>query len=929
MSNTLPAPLTSFVGREIELAQAAALLAEARLLTLTGPGGAGKTRLALRLASVVAEQFPDGVWFVDLSPLSGGEFVWDRVAITLGIREPGQGRTWAESVREHLGSRHTVVVLDNCEHVVKVAAEVAASLLDSAPDVKVLATSREPLGVGGEVTWAVPPLIEADAVELFVDRARQALPQFKLRDGEREAVLDICRRLDGIPLAIELAAARTRALDPARIAAGLKDRLAVLPSGPRTAPRRQASLQASFDWSYELLSDPERALLRQLSVFAGGFDVDAALAVCPTASLDLLAELADRSLIIVERRSGEAEARYRMLETVRRFAAEHLDEAEEVQLMRTGHRDHYLELAEKAAPQLFGPEQARMYARLRTEQDNLRAALAWSRDQGEAEALARMVVALAQFWAGRGRFLETKMWMEAAADRADHVSPRMRAWIRLIQSFVPIFVGGGSFGDVPVLANEARDLARAAGDKGAEGFALLILGMIAGLIGGAEAMRPYMEEALPLVRSADFGGGFAHAFVLGAFVILRWFQSDPEEPRRLSEEAIAVAKAAGDRHACLWAMWIGGVTALIHGRLAAAAHLFEIAVADGREAGDTVVGDALLGLAWVAMYRGDFAAARAGVAEGSAAVQESEPAEGGMERLVDPLARWILGWVELAGGGAAQARDKLLGVVEVFGSSPVPRLAAVPLVVLAEAQLALGTLGEAEASLDEVGSLAGTGKLTWVLGRAALVRAKLRARQGEPQEAEPLVHEALRLGREAGDEMGLVDALEALGRLAAEQDSLKEAVRLWAAAESMRLQLGYRFTVDRSKQYSAVAQANESLGPDDFAAAWAEGAKLSVDEALAYAARGRGERKRPATGWASLTPSEVEVVRLVGEHLSNPEIASRLFVSRATVKSHLLHVFAKLGVASRSELVAEALRRRIQPVSRGHRPAGRPADRMR
>src|SRR6266700_403640 len=296
---TLPIPLTRFVGREAELTQVRALLAGSRLLTLTGPGGAGKTRLALQLASADASDFPDGVWFADLSPLSGGEFVWDRVALTLGVKEPGPGRTWAEAVGHRLETRQALLVLDNCEHLVEAAAEVAASVLASAPAVKVVATSREPLSVAGEVTWAVPSMAEADAVELFTDRARQALPQFTLHDDDRKAVLDICRRLDGLPLAIELAAARTRALDPVHIAAGLKNRFALLPTGPRTAPRRQSTLARSFDWSYDLLSEPERTLLRQLSVFAGGFEVEAALAVCPAASLELLAALTDRSLIIV------------------------------------------------------------------------------------------------------------------------------------------------------------------------------------------------------------------------------------------------------------------------------------------------------------------------------------------------------------------------------------------------------------------------------------------------------------------------------------------------------------------------------------------------------------------------------------------------------------------------------------------------------
>jgi len=909
VSTKLPAPLTRFVGRESELAEAAVLLAQARLLTLTGPGGAGKTRLALRLAASVAEQFPDGVWFVDFSPLAGGEFVWDRVASTLGLREPRAGTTWAQAVGNSLAGRQTLLVLDNCEHVVDLAAEVTADLLAAAQALKILATSREPLGVGGEVTWGVPPLSEADAVDLFIDRARQARPQFRASDDDSIAVRTICRRLDGLPLAIELAAARMRALDLPYIAAGLKDRLGLLPRGPRTAPQRQSTLAASFDWSHELLTDAERKLLRQLSVFAGGFDVEAALAVCPAASLELLAALTDRSLIMLEQRSERAGPRYRMLATVREFAAEHLSEAEEVDLIQTRHRDHYLAVGESGF-YLLGAEKTRWLDRLRGEQDNLRAAMAWSRDRGETDALVRMLVPLTQAWGGRARWIEAQMWLDVAVDRAEAVLPSSRARIRLMQCFVPMLAGRGSLREVPALANEALALARAGQDEVAETLALSMLGFMAGLAGGAEAMRPYLNETLPQFRSAAFVP--LGPLMLGVFVVLRWFQSDPEEPRRLAEDAIVMARASGDRHFLISAVIIAGLTALIQGRLADAAQLIDTAVADSRQDADTQLWMALLGRASVATFRGDFAVVRAAVRESQAATQGIDAAEMSV-RMVGPIARLILGWMELAGGDVARARDAIAPLVDAISATPMPRFAAVPLVVLAEAQLALGALDDAAASLDEAVSLGRSAAQTWVLGRAALIRAKLRVREGDLREAEFLVHEALGLGREAGDQMGLVEALELLARLAAEQESPKEAVRLWGAAEAQRERLGYRFSTDDAANVSGKARTRDALAADEFEAAGTEGTNLSVEEAIAYAARGRGERRRPKTGWASLTPSELEVVRLVGQHLSNPEIATRLFVSRATVKTHLVHIFAKLSIDSRSELVAEAVRRGIQP----------------
>ncbi len=915
VSTNLPAPLTRFVGREAELAEAAALLGEARLLTLVGPGGAGKTRLALRLAAEAGRDFPDGVWFVDLSPLADGNFVWDKVAATVGAPEPGPGSRFADTLGRHLAPRQALIVLDNCEHVVESAAEVGTGLLTAAPGLKILATSREPLGVGGEMTWTVPPLSEADALDLFADRARQAWPQFKLRDGDIDAVLYICRRLDGLPLAIELAAARTRALDPNHIAAGLRERFALLQTGPRSAPRRQSTLAASFDWSFDLLANAERALLRQLSVFAGGFDVDAALGVCPSGSLELVAALTDRSLIKVEGRSGRGESRYRMLETVREFAAEHLDEAEEVEMIRIRHRDYYLVLVETAEPKLVGPDQEHWRARLFAEQDNLRAAMAFSRERGDVEALARMVVALAGFWLNSGgvqmsrRLTDLHYWLEAAAERASDVPPPWRARLRNYQCLDSI-LNVQRFEDVPALANEALALARASGNKREEAFALMNLGLVAGMIGGSQAMRPYVEEALPLARSTGFAWGVAGTLVL--YVMLRWLQSGPDETRRLAEEALVFAKTGAEFHNQLLARVAAGMTALVQGRLDDAADLFGTNVELGRDTNDSNYIGGLVGLGMVKMFRGEFAGARLAVEEGVAAARRM-----GTEvvsiAMIAPIAQLILGWMHLSGGDAAQARTAVSPVADALRSSRLPRYASLPLLVLAEAELALGALNEAEATLNEATSLARQGELTWILGRAALIRAKVRARQGDMQEAESLAHEALTLGREAGDQMGVIDGLEELAQLAAVQDSKNEAVRLWAAADSRRTEIGYRFAIDRGKQDAALARAKGSVGADEFDSAWAAGAKLSANEAIAYAARGRGERKRPTAGWASLTPSELAVVRLVGEHLSNPEIAARLFVSRATVKTHLVHIFSKLGVDSRSELAAAAIRRGIAP----------------
>ncbi len=907
----LPSPLTRFVGREAELAQAAGLLAAARLLTLTGPGGCGKTRLALRLATAEAERFPDGLWFVDLAALTDADYVLGEVAMTIGVEEPERRITLQEALSRYLARRQALVVLDNCEHVVAAAAAVAARLLDAAPELTVLATSREPLGVGGEVTWAVPALGDADGVALFTDRARLARPEFTLRKADAAHVQTICRRLDGLPLAIELAAARTRSLAPARIASHLDDHFNILAAGPRTAPRRHATLLASFEWSFELLSDRERALLRQLAAFAGSFDVDAALAVCPAAAIAVMATLVDRSLLMVDDNEDLGGSRYRMLETIRQFAAERLaEDGAEAAGVHARHCAHYLALAETAEPMLafyakadlesISADQPLWLARLAVEQDNLRGALAWARDQREVALLARLATALTNFWLERSQWTECRTWLEAASANADDLSPLLRA--RLLNRRSTLETWAGSLEIVPGLANEALAQAREAGDSREEAYALAVLGVISGMVVGADAARPYIEEAIALGRSV----GLAIALAQVYFCLFRWLQADPEEPRLMLEEAIAEARAVGDRRALRMANFVAGLTDVAQGRLADANPRLNEALTAGREAEHPfVVIGALVGLAWLRLLEGDLAGASTAASEGAAVAKETEES-----RSFQALAFWILSWAQQAAGDAAQCIATLEAALEMMRSSEVPRFEALLLVTMAQAQLLIGRHDEAQASLDRATSIARSAAYTWILGRAGLVQAELSASQGELQQAESSIHDALALQRDAGDQVGLVDALEMLARLASMQDSPREAVRLWAAAESLRVDLGYiRFPADCAAHDAAIAGAKDVLGPNNFAGAWVEGIQLSPGAAVAYAARGRGERGRPAVGWQSLTPSELEVVRLVGQHLTNPEIAARLFVSRATVKTHLIHAFAKLGVTSRSQLAAETIKR--------------------
>ena len=397
--------LTSFVGRDAELAQVRELLTENRLVTLTGAGGAGKTRLAIQLAAQLTGEFGDGVWYVDLAPITDPELVPITVARALGL--PDQpGRSTMDTLTRFIADRQMLVVLDNCEHLLDASAALVDALLGAAAGLTLLATSREPIGVAGEVSWRVPSLSLADeAIELFTDRARRARPDFAVSDDNAAAVGEICCRLDGLPLAIELAAARVRALSLAEILDSLHDRFRLLTGGARTAVRRQQTLRASVDWSHALLTEPERVLFRRLAVFLGGFDLDAAQAVAGSGEveryqvLDQLTLLVDKSLVVADDSGGRT--RYRLLETVRQYALEKLGESGEADAVRSRHRDYYTALA-AAVDAPAGSDYEQRLEQAEIEIDNLRAAFSWSRENSDVELALALASSLQPLWLRAG-----------------------------------------------------------------------------------------------------------------------------------------------------------------------------------------------------------------------------------------------------------------------------------------------------------------------------------------------------------------------------------------------------------------------------------------------------------------------------------------------------------------------------------------------
>ena len=599
--HNLSAPLTSFVGREHDLAEVGRLLATTRLLTLIGTGGCGKTRLALEVARGLVDVYADGVWLVELAELADSRLVPGAVTRVLGMREDPD-RSLLDSLSDALRARQMLLVLDNCEHLLDACAPLVETLLSSSPGLRVLATSREPLGAMGELRWSVPSLSTPPpgtlppaeragaygAVRLFVERARYRQPGFDVSPaGNMRAVVEICRQLDGIPLAIELATSRLPVLSVQQIATRLDDSLRLLSGGDRTAARRHRSLRGMLDWSYDLLSEPERDLFARLAVFAGSWTLEAAEAVGPGGTighvgaedvLELLSLLVDRSLMQVE--AGHAgTVRYRLLESVRQYARERLAERGEADAARRQHATFFLALAEAAEPELIGPDQAAWMERLEREHDNLRAALSWSPEQGERELGARLAAALWRFWWIRGHLSEGRQWLSQALASADAVSPAVRA--RALRGAGMLALTQSAYAEAAVLLEQSLALFRQLGDEHGAGNALSNIATLLSSQGEYHRARAIEEEGLALSRRlGDKRGVSISLSQLGVF---SYYLGDYEAAARYWEESLPLDREREDLYSLAITLNNLGEMARDHGSLDQALGRFEEAVALFRE----------------------------------------------------------------------------------------------------------------------------------------------------------------------------------------------------------------------------------------------------------------------------------------------------------------------------------------------------------
>jgi len=801
-SNLPSLELTSFVGRERELVEIKRLLFASRLVTLVGPGGAGKTRLSLEVAADLIETFPHGAWLVELAPLSDPAVIVQVVATIFGVREM-LGRPLLDSLVDYLRSRHLLLVLDNCEHLIVAAAHIANTLLRACPGLRIMATSREVLGTAGEVVYRVPSLsmpdprhvvsvdqlTQFDATRLFVERAAISNPQYVLTDAQGPLVAQISRRLDGIPLAIELAAARVKVLTVDQIARRLDDRFRLLASGSRTSLTHHQTLRAAVDWSYDLLAENERLMFRRLSVFAGGFALEAAEAVCAgdgvTAEdvLDLLARLVDKSLAIAEAMDGDI--RYRTLETIRHYGRERLVESGEAAKVQQRHLDWHLSMAQQAESALQGPEQLIWLDRLERDYDDFRAALQWAWAGGAAvEAGARLAAALHRFWALRGYLREGREWLERLLENGIATTLSLRA--KAAYGAGLLAFNQGDYERAEILSRESMSLYRDLGDAAGIALTLNTLGIVARNRGDYRKARALLEESLELSRQSNHKWALAEALNTLGVTVRR--QGDRTAATTMFEESLSLWRRLGDRWGLAVSLGHLGVVARQRGNYERARALHEESLALRRQLGDRrLVAADLNSLGVVARHLGNYSQARALLEESLALSRELG------DKLNIAATLCTLGLVASRQGDGDRA-----------------------------AALLQEGLSVSREQGDKLNTAAALCNLGFVASAAS-----------DYERAGTLHRESLALYRELGDAAGISEGLMGLAQVKLAQGRPELAARLLAAAAVAHHVGGAVWPPsDRAEYDRSVAAVRALLTEEGFASAWAQGHATPLDDAI-------------------------------------------------------------------------------------------------
>jgi predicted ATPase/DNA-binding CsgD family transcriptional regulator len=857
----LPVPLTALIGREQEQTALCRLLGQpqVRLVTLTGTGGVGKTRLALQAAVELREDFANGVCFVPLAPVRDPEGVLATIAQSLGLWE-ATDLPLEEQVQGYLQEKHLLLLLDNFEQVIAAAPHLAR-LLTSCPLLRLLVTSRATLHLSGEREFAVAPLrvpdltqlptladlAEVETVRLFVERAQAIKADFALTEANAHAIAETCVRLDGLPLAIELAAARIKLLPPLALLKRLSHRLEVLTGGAQDLPDRQQTLRNTLQWSYDLLTEQDQRFFRRLSIFLGGCTFEAIEALCQVGQedgdqassvLEGVASLLDKSLVQQTEREGEA-PRLVMLETLREFGLECLHRTGELEAARGAHARYYLDLAEQARPELQGPNQATWLQRLEQEHDNLRAAMEWALEKTteqvaeRGEPALRLSAALEPFWVMHGHFSEARTFLERVLARSGGESASLR--IRVLQATADIANRQGDYDRAEVLAQQSLALSQELGDIRGIADSLYLLGSVAWIRGKAAEALALHEEQVRLMRQIGEPGEVATALFFLADQLGN--QGEYARGQALFEEALLLFRKAGNE------LMVGG----------------------------TLVRSALY-LFWSASV--DVATVRQRLQQGQALIRRAG------DRTWIAHSSVVAALIALSEGETARAYD------------------------LAQESLAIYQ------EMDDKWYIAA---LLYILGLVEVLRSDLGA-------ARSRYEESLALAQELGEKWLIPFNLEGLAGVLATQGELRWAAQLWGAAEVLREETAFPLPpVVRPIYEQAVATARTQLGEPTFAGAWQEGRTMTPEQALA--AQGPATIPSPTpteslptpltktspTYRVGLTAREIEVLRLVAQGLSDAQVAEQLVISPRTVNWHLTSIYSKIHVSSRSAATRYAI----------------------
>jgi predicted ATPase len=711
--NNLPAALTTFIGREKEQAEILQLIRAHRLVTLTGAGGVGKTRISLKVGEQILGEYANGVWLTELAPLSDPELLPQTVASVFEIVTQST-RSHTELLINFLHPKTALLILDNCEHLLDASAHVADTLLKHCPHLKILVTSRESLGILGEAVYHMPSLRlpdiqqtlekfrEYESVRLFEERAQLAQPDFKLTLENASSVTQICSRLDGIPLAIELAAARVNMFSTAQIAAHLDDRFNLLTGGSRTALPRQQTIRASIDWSWNLISDLERTLLRRLTVFAGGWTLEAAESVCsaeggiePRQVFELMTQLVAKSLVIANRKPGP-ERRFHLHETIRQYAHEKLIEADEQENIRSQHLKYFLDLSELAEPALHGSHQMGWYNRLTDERDNLRVALEHA-STADLQAGLSISARLMDYWVVCDLREGLRWSTEFIQNPESQTFPQARAKALITQGY--ILWSMQQFEAVRSIAEECLAVFRSCGDQQGEYDALILMGNMRQFAAGIEQRAEFSRQALALARS--MGDVLRQAFAL---YMLGWDRRDPQQSREQLEEAIVLFRQVGDWRFLAQTLGILGLTVLSNGDFESAQEYLDEAYKANQQSNNRAMEFVLTGKGILCMLRGEYEQARAFMQKN---IDDLEKMGNRMGVL---WGRARLGYVALREGSVAEAQQILVDVIENFYADQNKNGLAFALdkmaslyVVINKPEFAARLIGWSDANRKEIG----------------------------------------------------------------------------------------------------------------------------------------------------------------------------------------------------------------------------------